>query len=484
MYTMSTFTVLSALAVAAAFQFFYRLYQTRRRFNGLPGPPHSFLWGHLKVMGEIAAQFPPNMHPQSYITTIAQKYDLKGVFYLDLWPITYPQVVLTEPDLMDQVQVTRNYDQHEQAEDTLRPLVGSNRLHNAMAPSFQMSHVRTLTGLMAGETLFHDKLKTPAASGETKGSSYLDDLKEIQELVNESLGINPFVKVKMFLKKFAVSRRIDASITAKIHERLARLRDEKVVPSRKDFLSILDLMLRETLLRDGTVKGAHLPQGKVDLLVTNVKGLLLGGQGTTVDTLCCIYMLLSKHPEVVRKLREEHDTVFGRDLSETLENLENSPSKLNDLEYTSSVIKEGLRLFPVGFGIRRAPAGATVNYQDRDYPIDDLVVVPCWHTMQFNPAYYPSPSELRPERFFNDAPGGSCMPRTKLGLDDMRLVLLLTIRDFDFHCAGLEPNAKPRTTYTDLDTIYGDIIFQELALWARPRGGMMMIVTESGYGKP
>jgi cytochrome P450 len=68
-------------------------------------------------------------------------------------------------------------------------------------------------------------------------------------------------------------------------------------------------------------------------------------------------MLLSTHPEVLQKLREEHDRVFGKDLSETLSALEDSPSKLNDLEYTNSVIKESLRLFPVGFGVKNAPRG-------------------------------------------------------------------------------------------------------------------------------
>jgi hypothetical protein len=52
----------------------------------------------------------------------------------------------------------------------------------------------------------------------------------------------------------------------------------------------------------------------------------------------------------------------------------------------------------------------------------------------------------------------------------------MTIRDYDFECANLKPNAKPRATYTKLDSVYGDIVFQELGLEAKPRGGMMMRV--------
>jgi hypothetical protein len=71
-------------------------------------------------------------------------------------------------------------------------------------------------------------------------------------------------------------------------------------------------------------------------------------------------------------------------------------------------------------------------------------------------------------------------PRACLGQnlaqDELKVIMLLTVRDYDFECAGLKPNAKPKAIYTDLDTTYGDIIFQELGLEARPRGGMMMRV--------
>ncbi|KAH8195130.1 hypothetical protein TruAng_010713 [Truncatella angustata] len=526
--------IASALVAAVALQFLYKLYQTRKRYHDLPGPPHSFLWGHLKEMGDIAGQFPPNCHPQVYYTALAQKYDLKGLFYLDLWPIADPQILLIEPDLMDQVQVQRVYEQHPMAEALMSNIVGPNviatangpiwkKLHTAMAPSFLLSHVRTLTGLMAEETLlFRERLKKLATSGvfsfehecsklifdiigqivfsfpthaQTQGSTYLEGLKETQKLINESLSMNPLVKLNVWWKKGAVTKRLDASVSQKIKERLARMRDENIVPSKKDFLSILDLMLRETLMKDGQqdAKAAELPQEELKLLVTQVKGLLLGGQGTTVDTLCFVYMLLSKNHEVLRKLRHEHDSVFGRNTGEALEILEDNPSRLNDLEYTSAVIKETLRLFPVGFGVRKAPPGATVNYQGQLYPIDDLVIAPVWHTMHYNAEYFPEPTKFKPERFLNDAVprpwfrsfsrGARACLGQNLAMDIMRVVLLLTVRDFDFECAGLQPSQKPKHAYTDLDTVFGDVIFSELAMEAKPRGGVMMTVKESGYMK-
>ena len=113
--------------------------------------------------------------------------------------------------------------------------------------------------------------------------------------------------------------------------------------------------------------------------------------------------------------------------------------------------------------------------------------------MHYSETYFPSPSTFRPERFLGDAvPRGwfrtfsrgarACLGQD-LAMDMMRVVLLLTVRDYDFACAGLEPNDKPKSTYTQLDTVFGDIVFAELALEARPRGGMMMTVKESGHGR-
>ncbi|KAI2616233.1 cytochrome P450 [Hypoxylon sp. NC1633] len=469
--------ILIPIVGAVVLDFFYHLYRRRQRFRDLPKPPHSFLWGHLKLMGEIASQLPPKVHPQTLITILAQKYDMKGIWYLDLWPLADPQVILTEPELMDSVQVTRVYNIHRIAQELMESSVGADviavtngplwkKLHNAMAPAFlpgqifSMEHeVSKPVFDMVGRVVLNFPLHA-----QTQSSDYYEDLKQTIELVNKQLSMNPFTKLLVALKKIPIRKRLDASISVRIRERFAALQNENIVPSRKDPLSILELMLRETVLQQGTGKGAkaaEIPEDELKLLVTNVEGLLLGGMGTTVDTLSYAYMLLSKHPDAVRTLRKEHDA-----------NLREFPTKLKELEYTGAVIKETLRLFPVGFG----------------YPVDDLVIVPCWHTMHFDSRYFPERSAFRPERFMGDSvPRGwfgtfsrgsrACLGEN-LAIDIARVTLLLTMRDFNFDCAGLEPNPKPKSTYTDLDTVFGDIVFQELAIEARPRGGMMMAANE------
>ena len=70
-----------------------------------------------------------------------------------------------------------------------------------------------------------------------------------------------------------------------------------------------------------------------------------------------IYMFLSKNPNVVKKARQEHDNVFSPDGSLTRDILRGKPEKLNDLPYTTAIIKETLRLFPIGAAARQGGAG-------------------------------------------------------------------------------------------------------------------------------
>lgn len=220
-------------------------------------------------------------------------------------------------------------------------------------------------------------------------------------------------------------------------------------------------------------------------------------------------MLLAKTPEVVQKLREEHTRVFDKDFKETMGLVLESPAKLEELEYTAAVIKETLRLFPVGFGVREAEAGQVINHEcftmhmlthyDRvkvnfngqSYPIDNgLCVALNAHAVQYDPENFADPAEFKPERWIEEeiprshfrtfGRGSRACLGLNLAQNELKIILLMTIRDYDFECADLKPNEKPRTCYTKLDTVYGDIVFQELGLEAKPRGKMMMKVKKVG----
>ena len=52
-----------------------------------PKPPHSPIWGHLKLLGETFALLPKHCHIQAAVTTMTHLHNLPGIFYLDLWPL-------------------------------------------------------------------------------------------------------------------------------------------------------------------------------------------------------------------------------------------------------------------------------------------------------------------------------------------------------------------------------------------------------------
>jgi cytochrome P450 len=131
----------------------------------------------------------------------------------------------------------------------------------------------------------------------------------------------------------------------------------------------------------------------------------------------------------------------------------------------------------------------TIEFNRQIYPIDNqLIVALNGHDLHYDAKYFSDPCQFRPERWTgvnNQVPrsyfrafgrGARACLGQNLSQNELKVVLLMTMRDYTFECANLKPNVKPKTPYTDMDTVYGDIIFQELGLEAKPRGGMMMRV--------
>lgn len=200
-------------------------------------------------------------------------------------------------------------------------------------------------------------------------------------------------------------------------------------------------------------------------------------------------MLLSRNPDVVEKMRQEHIAEFGSDSKTAIDVLLESPEKLQNLPYTDAVIRESLRLFPVGFGVREAAApGQTLDFEGRRLPIDNgLAICLNGHDLHYDERFFPDPTAFRPERWLGEEEIPRSYFRTfgrgpraclgqNLAFNEIKIILMMAWRDFDFECPTHVPNAQRRVVHTDLDTVYGDNVFQELGIEARPRGKMMVVV--------
>lgn len=118
------------------------------------------------------------------------------------------------------------------------------------------------------------------------------------------------------------------------------------------------------------------PSFGLETLIDQVKTFILAGHDTASSTLAWVYYHLSQSPEVLHRMREEHDAVFSSSFTgETTIGREGplivqDPSILNRLKYTLAVIREALRLYPPAAAVREADSDLyVVEHQGTKYSV-------------------------------------------------------------------------------------------------------------------
>ncbi|KAM9797987.1 cholesterol 24-hydroxylase-like [Neosynchiropus ocellatus] len=171
-----------------------------------------------------------------------------------------------------------------------------------------------------------------------------------------------------------------------------------------------------------------------ELMVDNFVTFFIAGQETTANQLAFCIRELGRYPEILEKVRKEVDEVLG--MKQEINN-----EDVGQLVYLSQVLKEVLRLYPIGPLIPRR-----VN--------EDLVIngikVPGGLNVSFSPyvagrlpKFFKDPLVFDPDRFHPDAPKPyycyypfSLGPRNCIGqhLSQMeaKVVLAKFIQRFDF----------------------------------------------------
>jgi cytochrome P450 len=174
------------------------------------------------------------------------------------------------------------------------------------------------------------------------------------------------------------SARLDQTIYRIIEER-RRSRED-----RGDLMSML-LMARDE--EEGT-------GGMTDLQVRDeAMTLMLAGHETTANALTWTWYLLSKHPDVERRLHEEIDAVLGERLP--------SPEDVPRLRYCEMVFAESMRLYPPAWIIGRMALEDVEIGPCRMRPRSIAVVSP--YLMHHNARYFPDPETFDPQRFAPEA---------------------------------------------------------------------------------
>lgn len=206
--------------------------------------------------------------------------------------------------------------------------------------------------------------------------------------------------------------------------------------------------------------------------------------------------MLHKHPEALAKIRQELDSVFGKGVSAD-QALKDNPYLINQCEYTLAVIKEVLRLWPPASGVRLGQKGVFVKdpITGEMLPTEGLnvwTVSICMHRSA--KIWGPDVDEFKPERFLPEnaesLPPDAWRPFEKgprncigqeLALIEMKVVLAITIREFDIRAAYDELHtlsndgslwAKDDSFRKGPQKVFDDEMYQILLAAAKPREGM------------
>ncbi|KAL5498334.1 hypothetical protein ACEPAH_2476 [Sanghuangporus vaninii] len=117
------------------------------------------------------------------------------------------------------------------------------------------------------------------------------------------------------------------------------------------------------------------------------------GVETSEATIATFFLMMARHPEIVRRAQEEIDRVVGSDRLPTYEDRPKLP-------YVECIVKEIFRFNPaVPIGIPHESTQDDV-YRGWTIPSGSMVVPNIWQMMR-DEQYFPDPERFDPERFVN-----------------------------------------------------------------------------------
>lgn len=170
----------------------------------------------------------------------------------------------------------------------------------------------------------------------------------------------------------------------------------------------------------------------------------MAGTTTIADTIQWAMAEVINRPNVFKKIREEVESVVGK-------NRLVEESDLQNLPYLQAVVKETLRLYAAVPVIHRAPIEDT-KFGDYEVPKGTIVLINAYAMMR-DPEAWDNPLEFIPERFmdqekvkelskinnFNYIPFGmgrrSC-PGANLAIATAHLVVAALVQCFDWELRG------------------------------------------------
>ncbi|KAH9906073.1 sterigmatocystin biosynthesis P450 monooxygenase StcS [Xylariomycetidae sp. FL2044] len=525
-YAFNLFSLLGSLFLTWVIWFFSQGFSRRRRFRqlmarGVPVmEPHSLLFGHLLLMKSLTEGLPKDAHTtyaNLKIGTDWKKYfpsatKCPSLVYLDLWPVfSQPIILLIGPEPCYQLTQENPQPRHPMMKWALTPVTGgrdlismdmqSHRLwRSTLNPAFSSRNLISNIPLLIEEVeIFADTLKGFAGKDGSWGEIFtlfdrtigltLDVIARVSldlRLHEQTTGPGPLLKalrdlialskfnnLQNKIERLTPSYRNAISTNGKIlndtfsREIEKRLDDSADSSGRK---TIVDQVIQEVRMQSKDGQGTRQKQELVEVIISQLKLFFFAGHDTTAQTLCWILYEINKYPAVMSAMRAEHDEVLGADPKLAAGLLKQSPHKLNELKYTSAVIKETLRFHNLGATFRQGNPNFHFVVDGEVMPTDGFMIQTNVMTMHLRPDLWPRVMEFLPERFMvseghplypqknTSRPFEMGMMRCigeELATIEMRLALVLTMRelDFKFDYAGWD---KLQGRTGEPETVFGE----------------------------
>lgn len=212
--------------------------------------------------------------------------------------------------------------------------------------------------------------------------------------------------------------------------------------------SVMDLAIVSCIdNKDGVLPG-KLDPTFLRMATYQMRLFLFPGSYTTSSFIAFTYYLLFQNPHALSQLRNEHDEVFGKDVTAAAHQLKCDPSLLSRCKMTQAVIKETLRLYSPAATMRTESSTCFLSTnRGVSLPTNNSAILVSHHAIHRNARLWPRASEFLPERWlvgpqhelhpkngtwrpFELGPRG-CIGQT-LALNEIKIALILPVRHFDF----------------------------------------------------
>ncbi|RAL58686.1 hypothetical protein DID88_002992 [Monilinia fructigena] len=511
-----TILLLSSLTIIAWLSI--KLYNARNFFKklsaqGLPMPPHNPFTGHLINLSNAMKGLPTDALKVYFFAALSHKYSHNGAFYLDLYPFAAPFLVITSPFLANQAvhSTPLSYRKPDALRTWFWSITGGISMFDAeydewkdlralFSRGFSNKYLMGLVpGIVDEVEIYASGLREKARSGEMieldginlrfmidligntalnaklnaqKGYNPLADamLSQIKcKLANQEVNLIEWLNFVRPIKEWNNGRKMDAYINAELDKRFETYKLSKYSEGNghlhedtEGFRSIIDLVIEDYMADPAHHNATCLDQKFRTIATRNVRLLLFAGHDSTGSAISWSYYLLSKNPSALKKLIQEHDSVFGSDIRAVPELVKENPNLLNHLPYTAAVIKETLRLFPPASSIRQGMRGVDlVDEEGNLYPTENCMVYMLHLPIQHDPKSWPRAREFLPERWlakqgdeiYCDVKGAwrpfevgprNCIGQALVTLE-LKIILAIVVRELDVQDA-----------YKEWDKMFGD----------------------------